>query len=484
MNHKKYIMDKILFFGAGKIGRYWLECFNDFGIIPSGVIDNNKSLWGDTWENIRIYSPESLRIACFKKIFITCRDEQNIARQLLDLGVAKNKIIVGSHNIWNHLLFFKAKAMSLRSDMEKIIDQFPEGKVLFDLQNGMVLGGVEAWSYELAGKLKKKGWHGSYLTTDAANPDVKDETYPVYTLAYRGLEQERDKINLCVQEIINHLPCTIICNFPQHIFWSACIVKRLYPKQIKIIAVQHSDDSVYYEAYSLWKDSIDKCMVISSYIERKLLSYGMNQNKLQRLEWQIPCRKNLKKEWYEIGQPLQIGYAGRITTLSKRVDLLLVLAERLKKKNIDFQMNIAGTGDYSEILMQKIQEQNLQESVILTGYIDRESISAFWNRQDIMVSCSEREGHSISQCEAMAQGAVPVITDVSGARDDVVDGFNGYVVDVGDMDTLADRIQELYVNRDKLIKMGTCAHNTIYERQKDNDQAEFWDQLIKKVWQG
>ena len=84
----------------------------------------------------------------------------------------------------------------------------------------------------------------------------------------------------------------------------------------------------------------------------------------------------------------------------------------------------------------------------------------------------------------MAQGAVPVITDVSGARDDVVDGFNGYVVDVGDMDTLADRIQELYVNRDKLIKMGTCAHNTIYERQKDNDQAEFWDQLIKKVWQG
>ena len=33
-------------------------------------------------------------------------------------------------------------------------------KVLFDLQNGMVLGGVEAWSYELAKQLKKQGIEG------------------------------------------------------------------------------------------------------------------------------------------------------------------------------------------------------------------------------------------------------------------------------------------------------------------------------------
>ena len=93
-------------------------------------------------------------------------------------------------------------------------------------------------------------------------------------------------------------------------------------------------------------------------------------------------------------------------------------------------------------------------------------------------------GHSISQSEAMAEGAVPVITDVSGARDDVADGGNGYVVEVGNIEAIACRIQELYYDRNKLEEMGTCAHNTIYERQKDNDQAEFWDQLIKKVWQG
>ncbi len=483
MNQKKYIMDKILFFGAGRKGQYWLDCFKDFGIVPNEVIDNNRSLWGGVWKNIRICSPESLKFNCFEKIFITCKDEQNVVQQLLDLGIAENKIIVGNHNIWNHLLYFKSKTMALKSDMAELSGQFSKTKVIFDLQNGMVLGGVEAWSYELARKLKHRGYHGIYLTTNIASQIIQEEGIPVCMMEYNMLERDKDKIQMCMQKIIAHLPCTIICNFPQHIFWSACMVKKLYPKQIKIIAVQHSDDLVYYEAYSLWQDFIDKCMVISSYMEQKLLSCGMNQNKLQRMEWQIPCRKNLERIWYESGRPLQIGYAGRITTISKRVDLLLALSKRLKKKNVDFQMNIAGTGDYTEILMQKVQEQNLQESVILAGYIDRKSIPDFWSRQDIMVSCSEREGHSISQCEAMAQGAVPVITDVSGARDDVVDGYNGYVVDVGDIDTLADRIQELYANRDKLKQMGICAHNTIYERQKDADQAEFWDQLIKKVWQ-
>ena len=100
-----------------------------------------------------------------------------------------------------------------------------------------------------------------------------------------------------------------------------------------------------------------------------------------------------------------------------------------------------------------------------------------------MISCSEREGHSISQSEAMAAGAVPVITDVSGARDDVTDGYNGFVVPVGDVDALADRICYLYYNRDELVRMGKCAHDTIYERQKNLNQTEFWNKLLKEVWE-
>lgn len=100
-----------------------------------------------------------------------------------------------------------------------------------------------------------------------------------------------------------------------------------------------------------------------------------------------------------------------------------------------------------------------------------------------MISCSEWEGHSISQAEAMAEGAVPVITDVSGARDDVTDGYNGFVVEIGDIETMAEKIVYLYHNPAILKQMGMRAHDTIYRRQNNMDQGAFWEGLIEKVWQ-
>ena len=89
----------------------------------------------------------------------------------------------------------------------------------------------------------------------------------------------------------------------------------------------------------------------------------------------------------------------------------------------------------------------------------------------------------MSQSEAMAAGAVPVITDVSGAADDVTDGYNGYIVDIGDVDGLVDRICRLYHNRDMLKQMGQNAHRTIYERQAHMDQTAFWERLLEEIWQ-
>ena len=83
----------------------------------------------------------------------------------------------------------------------------------------------------------------------------------------------------------------------------------------------------------------------------------------------------------------------------------------------------------------------------------------------------------------MAQGAVPVITDVSGARDDIKDGENGFIVDVGDLAAAAERIAYLHENRDTLEKMGKAAHQSVLVKQKDTDQKAFWLNLLKEVWE-
>ena len=35
---------KSYFFGAGKIGKYWINQWKNFGITPNGIFDNNKNI--------------------------------------------------------------------------------------------------------------------------------------------------------------------------------------------------------------------------------------------------------------------------------------------------------------------------------------------------------------------------------------------------------------------------------------------------------
>ena len=219
-------------------------------------------------------------------------------------------------------------------------------------------------------------------------------------------------------------------------------------------------------------------MLISSQIEYKLLQRGVRKEIIYHLDWEIPCDEVL--EWHlKNNEILQIGYAGRITISQKRADLFIVIAKELLKKGVQFKLNIAGTGDYLETLKSQVISEKLEDYFNILGVIDRACIPDFWKRQDVMISCSEWEGHSITQAEAMAAGAVPVITDVSGAKDDVTDGKNGFIVPLGDIALLTDKITYLYHNRDKLETMGYMAHSTIYEKQKNMNQKDFWDRLFK-----
>lgn len=475
-------MEDIYLFGAGKKGRYWLRCLKAFGALPSGFIDNDPKLAGSLVEGVRVYGAFDLKEFSSGHILVTCKEEKAVCGQLAELGISQEKIIHGTHNVTNHILRCAADSIpsmgSERGGRNSLSDQ----KILFDLQNGMVLGGVEAWSYELADRLRQEGIRGMYLTTETGQQGVVDASYPVQVFRFDRSVGEKERIETYAEGIAEHLPCTVICNFPWYIFWAACIARKRYPDQVRIIAVQHSDDVTYYEAYGLWQEYIDRCLVISSLMEKKLSSCGMDNEKLGRLEWKVPCEEKLDRTWSRDDACLQIGYAGRITVSLKRVDLLPVLAVELRKRGVRFQMNIAGTGNYAETLEERIKEEGLQGQVALAGYLERSDIPLFWRKQDIMISCSQREGHSISQAEAMAGGAVPVLTDVSGARDDVTDGYNGFILDVGDVDGLADRICRLYHDRSMLERMGQNAHDTIYERQARMDQTGYWMGLLEEVW--
>ena len=66
--------------------------------------------------------------------------------------------------------------------------------------------------------------------------------------------------------------------------------------------------------------------------------------------------------------------------------------------------------------------------------------------------------------EAMACGAVPIVTDVSGVRDLIEDGKNGAIVPVDQWERVLEKISSAYWDREWLKKAG--AYNAELVREK------------------
>lgn len=472
-------MNKIIFYGAGKIGRRMLALFHDLGVQVNLFLDSSPEKWNSEYCGVNVIKPDNIDDLRDYTFFITSNQEYEIRDKLCSLGVHETNIRKG--NTMTSMLFFLTVERKLKLSVlynAKNSDNPCGGRALIDMQNGLVLGGVESWSLQTMKVMEKIGIPTKLLTSDLNKHTVENERNKIIELRYCAEHSDKRRIEICLQSIIDLKPSTILCNFISYHFYAAVNAKQEYLRNMKLITVLHNDEDVYYEGYVTFKDNIDFCLVISSAMRAKLISRGFPSDKIITLPWKIMQEQKFRRQYSSQNETIRIGYAGRVVVKQKRMDLILKVVQRLKELGINYRLEVAGNGSYEEEMRESIIQQGFEGRISLIGYVERDDIMRFWEQQDIMLSCSEWEGHSISQCEAMAAGAVPVVTDVSGARDDVIDGYNGFVRPVGDTEGLIESIIFLYQNRDKLNEMGRNSFMTIKTKYASFDEEKFWKSII------
>lgn len=462
---------KIVLFGAGKIGRSAKRFCEGVGIDISFFCDNSNELWGSMIDGVEVISVSKLK--CIKnsiEIYITCSSGESIYDQLRSEGFAEKQI-----HLYHWILDFYIDILKLEQLHGVGRDELlgTTDKIIFELSNGLALGGVETWVLQEVMKLNENGYNARVLyDVNGLNELEVEDAWKIQS-NLGEYASAAEQIFHVYSILRTQLPCTVVCNFTSINLAAAVMAKHFFPNEICLIAVIHNDEYNYYESYGYAQRYISKCMVISEKIKKQMQNYGMPMKKLHVLNWNIPVDVNLKKNYSKQGQPLKLGYAGRITVLQKRLDLIVEVARRLKLQNTEIHLSIAGTGNYLEELLQRVHDEKLENCIYVLGQIDHDKISDFWKEQDIMISCSEWEGHSISQCEAMAQGVVPILTDVSGARDDVEDGKNGFIIPVGNLELMIEKILFLDSNRDTLEQMGKLAHKRMIDQHDKSNITNF-----------
>lgn len=199
-----------------------------------------------------------------------------------------------------------------------------------------------------------------------------------------------------------------------------------------------------------------KCL--PQFTNRTFLHYNIID---QELGLELAKGKNVdrpQKKWW-------IATVGRLTEI-KGMDIVPEVALKLKKAGIDFAWSIIGKGYLTPYLKNKIKEYGLETNLILEG--EKENPYPYYSGCDIYVQPSRTEGYCISLAEARMFYKPVVVTDFSGAREQLEDGDFGKIVPFG-VDSLAQGIIEVIENpelrayyQDGLSKQKIDTKDTIY----------------------
>lgn len=185
-----------------------------------------------------------------------------------------------------------------------------------------------------------------------------------------------------------------------------------------------------------------------------------------------------KTPYHYNSQSKKIITVGRID-YAKGYEILIKVAQIVLKNNPDWQWHIYGEGDieYSRYIQNLIDESSLKNKVILKG--TRKNIYNIYPEYALQVVTSRYEGFSMVLLEGKANSLPAISFDIySGPSDLIMNGINGYLIPPGDINEMANKINELIKNEQKRIDFSQHARDNIDKFIKNNVILK-WVALLK-----
>jgi glycosyltransferase involved in cell wall biosynthesis len=140
----------------------------------------------------------------------------------------------------------------------------------------------------------------------------------------------------------------------------------------------------------------------------------------------LPMPNTYKKE--------NILYSNRLHKDLYNIDKIISGSATFLKENTEWSLIIAANGNNTEDLKAQAKELISDNQVSFIGFVNAEVNRANYLKSAIYISIPNSDGTAISLLEAMAYGAIPVVSDLPANREWIVDGENGIIVHDGNVD--------------------------------------------------
>lgn len=475
-------MEQLILYGAGKRCEKLLKILPQSSMNDVAIVDSDVNKQETKIGNKNILSPNIIMDNHEARVCITVGNVETVKDIRKKLQTEFHYDInreIGYSKVYFSIL---AQDIKIKQNMQNNLhpNEDKEISVLFSLNEGFILGGVEEWTKDICLALKNRGMKNIYVLAQKGDYDVPDLLINNMIYIEEQNIDEEIPISSTIKAIMEKLPCKIVTTKPDNIMLAAYLIKYFYPNMIDVISTVRGSSLELLQIFVDLRDIPDCIIGVSKDIKNYFIQNGIDKRKVYSMCVPFECDEVLNRSYTDCkNEPIHIGYAGRLSYYDKRMDLLIKLIDLLVEKELSFIMEIAGDGEAYNEINDFINGNDLYGKVILLGKIERANIPQFWKRQDICVNISDTEGRCHSVIEAMGNGAVPVVTATSGVREDICEGINGYIVPIGDYQSMADKIEYLSQNRHLLCKMGNRAHDEIYPKSTVESHLAFWDFIFK-----
>jgi len=169
----------------------------------------------------------------------------------------------------------------------------------------------------------------------------------------------------------------------------------------------------------------------------------------------------------------------------KGLDVAIRACAKLRDNNVKFLFEIAGDGLQRRSLEELIENLNLADQVKLLGVRPNDQLTELFSRASVfLMPCvktpdGDMDGIPVAMMEAMACEVPVVSTAISGIPELVEDGVTGRLARENDVDALAQILQELLEDMDKIEQFGKAGRQRVLTDFCISENAAKLRELIK-----
>ncbi|HZQ02841.1 MAG TPA: glycosyltransferase family 4 protein [Gaiellaceae bacterium] len=173
-----------------------------------------------------------------------------------------------------------------------------------------------------------------------------------------------------------------------------------------------------------------------------------------------------------------VGWIGRMTAI-KRVPDVLQAFRRLLDRGLAARLCLVGDGPDRVRVERIAHDLGISRSTLFIGY--QRDVAPYYAFFDALLLPSANEGTPVVAIEALASARPVVATRVGGVPDVVTDGVDGYLVAVGDVGAMANRLAELAADPGLRRRLGAAGRERVVERYRVERLIDDVDALYREL---